>query len=392
VSGLGQRLPIGSSTRRSDARSCGGGHGNVARRQHVTTAAGLALLLLGVGRTRLAARLGSVVALIAGATLLQHISGLEFGIDTLLLFDRPWGRRGTLVPGRMGLPGSFSWTLIGSALILINRGTRARQAAAGLGLLIMAFAALSLTGYLFGAQSLYTVPTLTAIAFQTATLILAAGLGIFLALPEQQPMRRVLGRTAASMLVRRLLPFVVGLPLVLGFLRVYGQYTGLYDTGMGTAMLVLALIGLLCAVLWWGSSTVAEYELKLERASQAARASLAASEERYRSLVSIITDVPWTTDASGAFVTFQPAWATYTGQSWDEMRGIRMGRRHPSRGSRPRARALGACVRYRIALRIDGTPVARGQPDTPLLRGAGGRPSRPVRRRPGMGGHLHRRG
>jgi PAS domain S-box-containing protein len=46
------------------------------------------------------------------------------------------------------------------------------------------------------------------------------------------------------------------------------------------------------------------------------------SEERYRSLVSVITDVPWTTDAAGAFVETQPTWAAYTGQTWEEMRGF----------------------------------------------------------------------
>jgi PAS domain S-box-containing protein len=46
------------------------------------------------------------------------------------------------------------------------------------------------------------------------------------------------------------------------------------------------------------------------------------SEERYRSLVAVVTDVPWTTDAEGAFVTPQTAWANYTGQAWDEYRGF----------------------------------------------------------------------
>src|SRR5688572_17446960 len=44
--------------------------------------------------------------------------------------------------------------------------------------------------------------------------------------------------------------------------------------------------------------------------------------DRFRSLVSVITDVPWTTDPSGAFVTAQPAWAWYTGQTWEEYRGF----------------------------------------------------------------------
>ncbi|HEX8324690.1 MAG TPA: response regulator [Tepidisphaeraceae bacterium] len=45
------------------------------------------------------------------------------------------------------------------------------------------------------------------------------------------------------------------------------------------------------------------------------------SEERFRSLVSVITDIPWTTNADGQFVTEQPAWTTYTGQSWEQLCG-----------------------------------------------------------------------
>ena len=53
-----------------------------------------------------------------------------------------------------------------------------------------------------------------------------------------------------------------------------------------------------------------------------AEESMRQSEERFRSLVSVITDVPWVTDATGAFVTPQPAWEAYTGQTWEEYRGF----------------------------------------------------------------------
>jgi PAS domain S-box-containing protein len=53
-----------------------------------------------------------------------------------------------------------------------------------------------------------------------------------------------------------------------------------------------------------------------------AEEALRASEERYRSLVSVVTDVPWTTDVEGAFAAPQLAWAKYTGQTWDEYRGF----------------------------------------------------------------------
>lgn len=56
----------------------------------------------------------------------------------------------------------------------------------------------------------------------------------------------------------------------------------------------------------------------LREAERSARA----SEERYRSLVSVVTDVPWVKNAEGAFVAPQPAWSKYTGQSWEEYRGM----------------------------------------------------------------------
>jgi PAS domain S-box-containing protein len=53
-----------------------------------------------------------------------------------------------------------------------------------------------------------------------------------------------------------------------------------------------------------------------------AEQSLRQSEERYRSLTQAITSVVWTSDARGRFVTAQPAWSTYTGQTWDELRDV----------------------------------------------------------------------
>jgi PAS domain S-box-containing protein len=45
------------------------------------------------------------------------------------------------------------------------------------------------------------------------------------------------------------------------------------------------------------------------------------SEERYRSLVSVLTSIVWITDPNGRLVEPQPAWAAYTGQAWATYRG-----------------------------------------------------------------------
>lgn len=52
------------------------------------------------------------------------------------------------------------------------------------------------------------------------------------------------------------------------------------------------------------------------------REAIAQSEERLRSLVVVITDIPWLADADGAFIEPQRRWEEYTGQSWEEHRGF----------------------------------------------------------------------
>ncbi|HYO78966.1 MAG TPA: PAS domain-containing protein, partial [Thermoanaerobaculia bacterium] len=58
----------------------------------------------------------------------------------------------------------------------------------------------------------------------------------------------------------------------------------------------------------------------LERA-RAARL-LEVSEVRYRSLIRILTSIVWTVDATGAFITEQPSWGAYTGQTREQYAGF----------------------------------------------------------------------
>ena len=67
----------------------------------------VAIMLFAAGWRRTAAAAGALVAALGLATLFQYATGIDLGIDRLIAF-REWGQRGTVVPGRMGPPGSFS--------------------------------------------------------------------------------------------------------------------------------------------------------------------------------------------------------------------------------------------------------------------------------------------
>jgi uncharacterized membrane protein YedE/YeeE len=81
-----------------------------------------------------------------------------------LFFDEAAGAPATAAPGRMGPPAATSFLLIGVSLILLTRAGRARGYAVALALVSFSIAWLSLTGYGYRAQAMYTLPRLTGIA------------------------------------------------------------------------------------------------------------------------------------------------------------------------------------------------------------------------------------
>ncbi len=237
--------------------------------------AGAALILAGISSRwsqRLSGGLGAVVLLIGIATLAQHISGVSLGIDDLLVHPA-WGSKAAVAPGRMGPPASTCFTLMGLALLLLHGSARTRRAAPVLGTLIGALSMLSLIGYFFGAQPLFSLAGWTGIAFQTASILFALGLALVGSVPEAEPVWTFSRNTAAGILARRSLPLIVALSVTLGWLRVRSQNSGLVDTAMGTATLVLTQIILFSLLLWWCVRAVANRERMQKQAEDALRES-----------------------------------------------------------------------------------------------------------------------
>jgi two-component system cell cycle sensor histidine kinase/response regulator CckA len=274
-------------------------------------AAGAGLVLLTQGRRRAVVPFALLCALIGLATLFEHVSGMDLGIDTLLTFGRPWAGTATVSPGRMGPPASTSWSLLGIGLLAALGDRRTRQAAAALALAAGIVGALSLIGYLFGANPLYAVAPLTAIALQTTTMIIALAVGLVTALGDTQPVGTLLEQSGAGLLARRALPLVIVVPLVLGLLRLRGQQAGWYDTGMGVALLVLALIIAMSAVLWWCVGAVSAHEHALGAATRTVRE----NEAQFRRLADAIPQIVWVLDGEGKVTFINQQWRIYTGWS-----------------------------------------------------------------------------
>jgi signal transduction histidine kinase len=194
---------------------------------------------------------------------------VDFGIDNLIFTEAP-GSPATTSPNRMGLPASTCFTLLGLALCLLA-ARRAGRLAVGIALSVFAMGVLSLTGHWYRAEAIYMLPLYTAIALQTAVLLVLFSIGIVVAFPQHEPTRTVFADDAAGALVRRMLPFLIGVPLVLGWMRLEGQRRGWYDSSFGTALRTWVEIAILAALTWWSIKAIRRREAQRAQAEAALR-------------------------------------------------------------------------------------------------------------------------
>jgi PAS domain S-box-containing protein len=275
--------------------------------------AGAALMLFAFRFRRPVAVLGVFVGCVGAATLFEYVTSIDLGIDQLLVY-RDWGQQGSLFPRRMDPPGSMSWTLVGATLVLGALGRprgRTRLAASCGGVAVAGIAALSLVGYLFGADELYTLPKLTTIAFQTATMLAAIGVAVVAAVPERGLAAVLALQDSGGALVRRLLVPVVVAPVLFGALRLIGQRAGLYDTAFGIAIFALLLVACLVALLLWSARDLS----RAEDARRADQRALEESEHRLRSFLENSEVVAWMKDEDGRHV--------YLSENYQKRFGVR---------------------------------------------------------------------
>lgn len=214
--------------------------------------AGVALVLCAqrIEAPRLLRCLSVVTFGIGAATLLQHALGVDFGIDTLL-FEDTMEDRATAAPGRMGPPASLSFSCLGLALIMRTFRTRHQDIETWLAIFVLAISSLSLIGYWYGAEPLYSVPSLTGIAVQTSTILAALSIGLIATRPDREPMKTLLANSNAGVLARTLLPIALVVPILIGWGRLLGLRAGYYDSAFGTALRTLVEIAILgCAFAW----------------------------------------------------------------------------------------------------------------------------------------------
>jgi PAS domain S-box-containing protein len=279
---------------------------------------GAALLLLcGTGpltRTRrFPARLAAFAVLAIGAlTLSEHLIGWNLHIDQILASEPP-GASATASPNQMGLPGSVGLVLLGAGLLCLR--SRREALASYLGLAVCAIGLIPAVGFLYRIEQLYDLPRLTAIVWPTVAAFIVLGSGLILARGRKSFVNLLLQDDAGGHVLRRLLPAVLLVPLILGFLRVWGERRGVFGTETGNGILVIVLVLTFSALLWQSAAHLSRVASAQRRAEDALRDTA----ERFRTLADNISQLAWMADEKGRIFWYNKRWHDYTGATLDEM-------------------------------------------------------------------------
>jgi PAS domain S-box-containing protein len=186
--------------------------------------------------------LAAVALAIAILTLFEHIMDWNLGIDQLLA-EEPYGALGVVYPNRMGPPAAASFSLLGTAVLLLLRGKGPNLVVAQwLGLISCLVAFMALLAHFYGVEGMYGAARHTSIAWQTASAILLLGIALLFLTPRHGVMAVITANDPGGLALRRLLLPAIVVPVFLGRIVLEGEWYALYEHYFGTTILVLSFI------------------------------------------------------------------------------------------------------------------------------------------------------
>ena len=143
--------------------------------------------------------------------------------------------------------------------------------AQGFALTAALIASMALIGYIYEVTFLYSISVSTGMALHTALIFIALSVGILFVHPEQQLMSFILSDTAVRIMVRRLLPATIVIPIIAGGLIILGARAGFYEMAFAVPLCVVASIVVLTTLIWRNAIALHRSDAKRRQAEDALR-------------------------------------------------------------------------------------------------------------------------
>jgi diguanylate cyclase (GGDEF)-like protein len=244
--------------------------GAVSMKPHTASALGLgavAMLLLASparGRRRaVGLALASLPGLLGLAVLSEYVFGVKLGIDEFPFTDYDGRAAGIVFPGRFAPTTGVCFLLLTGALLSLDRGTTWRWRPSELFAIPMGIVALmSLIGYAYSIPAFYGPASAAKMAVNTSFCFVALATALLIARPRGRFFELATTTDPGGVMVRRMVPLCLVVPLVLGWLHLRTVEWGLFDDEVGSWWLAAATIAGLVAMMWWCAGTLSGADRK----------------------------------------------------------------------------------------------------------------------------------
>jgi PAS domain S-box-containing protein len=282
-----------------------------------TIAAGIALFCFTFRPLRPLARLIGFALVILGLLVLcEDLLGFDLGLDHAL-FPSTSPDDAALPHARMapGITGSL--ILFGLALLYAKRGWASSAFSQVVTIIVLAQVLIVLAGYAYGVATYYYPFPFTSMSIYGAASAFLLAFGLIAASPEYGVGAAIVEQSPAGEMLRRLLPGILVLPLVIGWFAHQAEAHTYYDSAATLAIFAVASILVLAVFAWTTIGAVR----RADRDRNAALMELRGQREWLSTTLGSIGDGVIATDPSGSVLLLNRIAEQMTGWSVAEARG-----------------------------------------------------------------------
>jgi PAS domain S-box-containing protein len=238
-----------------------------------------------------AANRPKAIGIVAGAVAafgLLALIGYAVGIARLSLIGQ--GNDAAVFLGQMSPVTATSLVIFATAMFLGRRRSALADAIfvalSAVGLFV---SFLALVGHAYGNPWLYRPEPYITLTLGTAAALFVLFAGTAMTRPDIGWVALLFAEGAGGVIARRLLPAVLLLPPLVGWIRLQGERAGLYDGLTGLALFAVANVVMLTAIVWHASL----YANRLDAERRRSLAFLQSSEQRYHQVVDLVQEAIW---------------------------------------------------------------------------------------------------
>jgi PAS domain S-box-containing protein len=198
------------------------------------------------------------VIAIAGATLLEQVTGIDLGIDQIFVADL--ASAASPHPGRFAVQTAIAFLSAAAAVLLLGRGVRGIYPSELLAVACGVVGGISMLGYLYGAPELLSVGSSTQVSLPASLALIATCGSLVVTEPDHVLVRLTTDAGIAGQVMRRILPAALVVVPLGAWLRLVGERASLYDESVGLSIMVTFEALVLVGVGAWTTGRVGRLE------------------------------------------------------------------------------------------------------------------------------------